>query len=438
MPTEPYFDNPGQTAPATGPARQAPSEEAQKLAAQLAEIDAQIAFIQSSGMADYIKRAQIEALNEGRKKIARRIARQQQQLSEREQVEQQGAATDALDPFAERTPEQQAQYDAAIGIVDPNDLHRYGSTASRVVGDNELISAQSIDPSLFDSSWQDAESAFGDVAYSKDALRGMGEGSEYFGDLMRGGGRDAVSEAEYSRRVADAEQRRSAQTEAALAAEEARGGSSAGSRVLAEQAASSGQIADTYRAGMDANAMAQQRRDAAAGRYFDTQKGIGDTRFGADFDVAGGLDAFKASKNTALDNVAAQNAAATQQANIYGADSRTNADMYNAGRYTDAADMNTQRDWYTDDANVDVWNQTTAGNAATRGAGTGTWLGAMGMEGGQVLGQGGLDLSREQFQFQKSQAPSTFERVVAGAVPFVGAGANIFGSVYKPPARRDD
>jgi hypothetical protein len=275
------------------------------------------------------------------------------------------------------------------------------------------------------------------VAYSEDALRGMEEGSEYFGGLMRGGGRDAVSEAEYGRRVADAEQRRRAQTEAALAAEEARGGSSAGSRVLAEQAASSGQISDTYRAGLDANAMAQRRRDAAAGQYFDTQRGIGDTRFGADYDVAGGIDAFQASRNQALDNVAAQNAASTQQANIYGADSRTNADMYNAQQYTGAADMNTQRDWYTSDLNTDTWNQTQAGNAANRAAGTSTWLGAMGQEGGQALGQGGLNLNRQQFQFQREQAPSGFERALQAAVPFVSAGAGVLGNIYRPPSRRD-
>lgn len=378
--------------------------------------------------------------NESNRKFLREKRRAAQaelsRLRENEVADEQSAYAESLDPNAYRTPEQQAAYEASIGIINPDDLQEYSTPYAREIGGNELIDAQSIDPSLYDSAWQDAESNFGDLEYSQDALDRMGEGRDYYGSIFRGNGRDAVSDARYKGRVADAEQVRRAQTDAALAAEEARGGNSAGQRVLAEQAASSGLISDTYRAGLDALALEQDRRDSAAGKYYDLSKGIGDTEFGADYDKAGGLDAFDVSKNQALDYAASQNAGRTQDANVYNANSATGADTYNANKQTGAADTNYQRDVWVSDANVGNANDVLAGNAAARAAGTGAYGSALGMEGGQVLGQGSLDLGRSEFRLAQHNSPTDFERTLGTVTPFVGAAGDVYGQIYKPPTRR--
>lgn len=399
-------------------------------------------------MADPTTQERIDALNayedslgsglddEMRKKMVRKERRKLEARLQRERegqsLDAQDAATQQLDPFAERTPEEQAAWEAATGHVNPNDLHWYGSTHNREVGQAELVGNRDLTSAAQDlsSAYDPLSSAFEGLKYDPRQLANMGKGADYFGRLMKGG-RDAVSDAEYARRVSDAEQTRSAQTAAALAAEEARGGNAAGQRVLADQAASAGQINDMYRAGLDASAMAQQRRDNAAQTYFDLSRQIGDTKYGAAYDRAGGLDtfglnrasgqdAFESSRANALDNMARQNEA-----------NRLNAATYNADKFSNAADMNTNRDWETGDANVDVWNNAVAGNAQANANATNTWLGAQGQQSGAVLGTGNLNLNRQSQRFAESQAPSGVERFTAAAAPFISAGAGLVGQTKK-------
>ncbi len=368
--------------------------------------------------------------------------------------DQQSDAADFLDPQDARTAEEQALYEQSIGLVDPSQLQQYGSDSMREVGANELIEAQT-----GGTAWDGAQSAFdalGGSAYgelgpsafeglqlSPEQLAAMGESRDYYGALMRGDGRDAISEAEYRGRVADAEQVRRASTEAALEAEEARGSSSAGGRILAEQVASQAQVGDMHRAGLDASALAQKRRDAAAGSYYDASRGIAQDQFGADAQRAGGLDAFGQNQAAGLDAYGTRVASGQDafDASRYGAMDQTqqyydalaqDAAQYNAGQYSGAADMNQQRGWYTQDLNTDVANQTTQGNAQARANATGTYLSALGMEGSQTLGQGAQSLNREQFDFQRSQAPSSFERAFQTyAAPLAGAGAGLFGQLTR-------
>lgn len=411
------------------------SEDQQAIADQITQLEQQLQSLAENRPDNPVELARWAEKVNGLKSQLSQQRKAQQRLDEREVQDKQSELSDNLDPYADRTPEEQAAYDAAIGRVDPEQMQQYQVGDAREVGDNELI-----DPITGrTSAWDDAQSAYdalGPSAYeglelSPEQLAAMGEGRDYFGALMRGGGRDAVSDAEYARRTADAEQVRRASTDAALEAEEMRGGGSAGARVLAEQVASQGQASDLHRAGMDANALAQQRRDAAGSRYYDMSRGIAQDEFSADATRAGGLDAYGTTVAGGQDRFTGAQASGLDQSQQYYDALAQDAARYNAGQYTGAADANWSRGNYVADANVDVANQTTAGNAQANAAGTGAYMSALGLEGGQTLGQGGLNLQRDQFQWQKSQAPGGFERFVQNAVPFVGMGAGLAGQLAR-------
>lgn len=324
-----------------------------------------------------------------------------------------------FDPFKSRTPEEQAAFDKAIGNVDPNALHYYGVGDKRGVSDAERVAVDKLRSNWRGqgSAWQGDQSAYRGLGYDPRQSKAMGEAAGYYGDLMRNGGRDAQSEAEYGRRIADAEQIRRAQTEAALAAEEARGGGSAGSRVLAEQAASQAQVGDAYGAGLDANALAQARRDNAASQYFGLSKGLGDTLWNAGTQRAAGLDAFTQSSNAGLDAFQQNKLNALDYTAQQNASNRFAADAYNADKESNAANMNWDRSNYVNDANADTWNAAYSGNAANQGAATGTYMSALTGADATRFGQGSLDLGKrsqdlaeDRWKFEKANADTKGER----------------------------
>lgn len=95
----------------------------------------------------------------------------------------------------------------------------------------------------------------------------LGAPTEYFRELTQAGGRDAQAEADYARRVSDAERARRARTDAAVAQLETQGRSGSGASLLAGLNASNASASDAYQAGLDANAQAQMRRDGAAQQW---------------------------------------------------------------------------------------------------------------------------------------------------------------------------
>lgn len=141
-----------------------------------------------------------------------------------------------------------------------------------------------------------------------DAMPGEGRGAQlrsldYFENLARGG-EDAVAEADYARRTAQAEQRRRANTEAALQQAEMRGmGAGGGGALTAALSSAQGQATDQYGAGLEAAAQTQQRRDAAAG----AAGNLGGAVQGQDLETARAQDAWNDWYRTNAADVNAQN-----------------------------------------------------------------------------------------------------------------------------------
>lgn len=134
-------------------------------------------------------------------------------------------------------------------------------------------------------------SAYSDLKFSDEALAGMGGSEDYFADLMTDG-RDAIADADYARRQAQAEQARRSHTDAALRDAEMRGQGGASDRLLAELSGTQAMAGDLYQAGMDANALSQARRDSAAGTRADIAERMGARSFDADATRAAGMDAY--------------------------------------------------------------------------------------------------------------------------------------------------
>jgi len=238
-------------------------------------------------------------------------------------------------------------------------------------------------------------SAFDPMAFDASALEGMGRGRDYFGGVMESG-TDAVAEAEYARRQQQAEQLRRSNTEAALSDLEMRGQGGMGNRLLAEMSNSQAMIGDVYGAGLDANAIAQQRRDSAAGTYADVSEGMGRAQLDADalrargmddheiarmmgIDSAeearsAGLDLNSTTRAAGLDRFAVEGAAGRDTAageQAAGVDAFTNADwdrwmegQQMEGDWGMEADtFNANRVHSTDDANIGMLNENTGWNA---------------------------------------------------------------------------
>lgn len=114
--------------------------------------------------------------------------------------------------------------------------------------------------------WDPNTSGIGYVApefdtTGKDATTGS---LDYFQDLISNGGHDAVADAAYEKRVADAAQTARGQREAAIMDAREQGTYDGGAGLMAELMAASDLSRDAHSAGMEAEAIAQARRDNAA------------------------------------------------------------------------------------------------------------------------------------------------------------------------------
>lgn len=115
------------------------------------------------------------------------------------------------------------------------------------------------------SEWEDLQSAWEDLNVDKTGRGRLNRMGGYFEGLTKDP-IDAIAEADYARRQADAEQMRRANTEAAMRELEARGMGGGGQQLLAELSNQQASVGDQYQAGLDVNAAAQARRDFAAGK----------------------------------------------------------------------------------------------------------------------------------------------------------------------------
>lgn len=202
--------------------------------------------------------------------------------------------------------------------------------------------AASAGPSAYD----DIGSAYEDLDVNRLGRGYMNRAAGYFEGLTKDP-IDAIAEADYARRQADAEQMRRANTEAAMRELEARGQGGGGQQLLAELSNQQASVGDQYQAGLDVNAQSQARRDAAAG----TAGEIGRNLWGEDARQAearaSGMDVFTTNRAAGLDT-ATQNEATRQQEAA-----RLNADAANK-----AAELNWTRTGDVGDRNVAAQNTT--------------------------------------------------------------------------------
>lgn len=143
--------------------------------------------------------------------------------------------------------------------VPTRDLASVADIAAREVGADELI-----DPAIADyliSKWEDQD--FVDNI-DMSGQQAMARSLQYFDDVVANDGRDAVTEAHMNRMTREAEMRRRAGVDAALAKLDARGMSGSGGQLQAYLQGAGQSQAAQFDAAMEAAAMAQQRKDAAA------------------------------------------------------------------------------------------------------------------------------------------------------------------------------
>jgi hypothetical protein len=278
-----------------------------------------------------------------------------------------------------------------------------GDSQYKWMGPSSWEGASSAYDAMGPSSWDSysseygnlGPSAYGDLSYSNDALSRMGGAADYFANLSSGGP-DAQAEADFARRTGAAEASRRANTDAALRDLETRGQGNANAGLLAELSNQQASVSDQYQAGLDANALAQARRDNAAGQGANIAGQMGNAQLTADEARARGLDTYSMQRAGGMDTAAARRAAgqdaygfnqaagqdtfAGNQNNALdtyannqaqGMDSWANqryGEYYgnqeaNAGRAQATSDRNTDRAWGTMDANTDMGNNATMYNA---------------------------------------------------------------------------
>lgn len=169
----------------------------------------------------------------------------------------------------------------------PNELVRYGAGPDLEMGDalamGDELSLSGVDPrDVAASQWEDFEV---DPTGRNAQVDTLG----YFQNLAEGGP-DAVAEADFERRRGQAEQARRAQDEATMAALEARGMGGSGQELLGSLVSNQAAASDLTQAGLDAAAMAQQRRDAAAGNVGQVGQALSAQDYRQAADQANALD----------------------------------------------------------------------------------------------------------------------------------------------------
>lgn len=223
--------------------------------------------------------------------------------------------------ISDRTAQEFSLDAPAIGMG-ADDIHRYGEGGAGYLPGST-------------AQWTDGGSSnFDNLSFDQSSLDSQKKAEDYFANLANGG-TDAVAEAEYARREQQAEQARRAATEGALAQLETQGRGGSGASLLASLNAGRGQATDQYQAGLDANAIAQARRDNAQVQSANVASTRGNNVLAADQAKATGQDAWSQWEEG------------------------TKADLAdkNANRDQDARVKNWERQNTVSDANVDLQNQ---------------------------------------------------------------------------------
>ena len=223
--------------------------------------------------------------------------------------------------------------------------------------------------------WTDGgDSAYGDLSMD---TQGMQDAAGYFKNLSQTGS-DPIAQAEYAKRVEQAERARRGEADAAVRALDTQGRGGSGATLLANLTSAQGQASDQHQAGLDAAAQSAGRRDAAAGQYYGTTADIANAQFGADQAKASGMDAWQSWEEGQKVGVGEANAQRSQE----------------------ASNKRYERSNQTSDANTDLQNQRAWWEGPGRGAAM--WdrqQGAVGNATGQLSGnaQGMRENGAQQF-----------------------------------------
>jgi len=150
----------------------------------------------------------------------------------------------------------------------------------------------------------------------------IGQGTDFYQDVLSGGGFDPQAEADFARKRGQAQQTRQANTEAVMRNAELQGLSGSGMEALGALSSGQAQVTDESMAGLEANAMMQQNREGAAGNLVDAGSAVQDS-------------------NDAWQQWYAGEDADRQ---AYNADKYTDQSKFNIGRKNFVADQHVDRD----------------------------------------------------------------------------------------------
>ncbi len=243
-----------------------------------------------------------------------------------------------------------------------------------------------LDPSAYTgmkSAFNGGHSEARDLQYDPTSLAGIRSGADYFKDLSKTG-TDAISEADYAKKAALAEQSRKANTLAGLQQAEMRGQGNAGGALSVFSEGAQGAAGDRYAAGMQQAADAASRRDFAAGKGAELSHTAGADIAQSDQARAAAMDKYDQFKRAGLDDFAAKKASGLDQfatdvaagKDAYTLDAGKAIDTWNDQRFKDfygvakdntairqgVNDNNFNRTNTVNDANVDKQSQTNYAN----------------------------------------------------------------------------
>jgi len=236
----------------------------------------------------------------------------------------------------------------AIGYG-PDDLRRFGEGSPAFMGST--------------AEWGDAgPTAYDSMGYDAKALSGMDASQDYFASLVSGGGKDAASEAEYARRTEQAERARRGEADAAVRAFETQGRGGSGATLLANLTSAQGQASDQYQAGLDANAMAQGRRDNASAQSANVAQARGQYTAGVDQAKATGQDAWNSWTHEGAYNARDKDADRDQTAR------KAMWDRQNTTNDANTAMHNERAWWQGPGKGQEMWNRQQGSVAGATGA----------------------------------------------------------------------
>lgn len=228
---------------------------------------------------------------------------------------------------------------------------------------------------------------------------------DYFRDVMDGGGKDAVSEAEFAQKRAQAEQADRAQREAGMRSMETQGLSGSGVELAGDLAGQQARTQSLYQGGLEAAAMAQNRRDMAGSEVYRMAGGQADA-----LDAWGQWDTNR-QDTQAIANSEIQNEMARDQTARSRFVGDTNVGVYNAAQA----------------ANQGISQQNFSNEMSLAGAksGAGFDLGNY-MLGADQFNQG---MDWEQYKYESSQ-PSGAEKAMAFISAPLKTAGRVIGGMY--------